>query len=366
LYVGRLYLRIFGLGILALLGVFYISTFMDLADKLFRGSATTAMLLRYFYFITPQYIYYVIPMSALVATLVTIGLMTKNSELVVIKACGVSLYRVAAPLVLFALVASAVLFGLQERVLATSNRAADRLNRAIRGLPAQSFSALDRRWVVGQNGDIYHYDFFDQRANQFSQLAIHRLDPATWRLRSLTRAPVVQLVEESGPAGRPVLIWKASNGWTRNFSPTAKEKGVATYAAFTETAVPLESPNYFKADAPEADQMTYSQLQRYITELRTGGYNVVPYMVSLQRKVAFPFVTLVMTLLAVPFAVTTGRRGALYGIGIGIVLAIVYWTTLSVFAAIGAGGLLSPVLAAWAPNILGGALAAYLLLTVRT
>ena len=80
-------------------------------------------------------------------------------------------------------------------------------------------------------------------------------------------------------------------------------------------------------------------------------------MVQLQRKVAFPFVTLIMTLLAVPFAVTTGRRGAIYGVGVGIVLAIVYWTMLSVFGALGAGGLISPMLAAWAPNILFGAAA---------
>jgi lipopolysaccharide export LptBFGC system permease protein LptF len=73
-----------------------------------------------------------------------------------------------------------------------------------------------------------------------------------------------------------------------------------------------------------------------------------------------------MTLLAVPFAVTTGRRGALYGIGIGIVVAIVYWTTMSVFAAVGAGGWISPMLAAWAPNILFGSVAGYLILTVRT
>jgi len=73
-----------------------------------------------------------------------------------------------------------------------------------------------------------------------------------------------------------------------------------------------------------------------------------------------------MTLIAVPFAVTTGRRGAMYGIGIGIVLAISYWVTFSIFAALGTGGLLTPLLAAWAPNMLFGAGAVYLLLTVRT
>jgi lipopolysaccharide export LptBFGC system permease protein LptF len=73
-----------------------------------------------------------------------------------------------------------------------------------------------------------------------------------------------------------------------------------------------------------------------------------------------------MTLIAVPFAVTMGRRGAMYGIGLGVVLAITYWVTAQVFAAFGTGGLLAPTLAAWAPNILFSGGAVYLLLTVRT
>jgi lipopolysaccharide export LptBFGC system permease protein LptF len=64
--------------------------------------------------------------------------------------------------------------------------------------------------------------------------------------------------------------------------------------------------------------------------------------------------------------VTTGRSGALYGIGVGIALAILYWTAQSVFGAMGAAGLFPPLLAAWAPNVLFGAAAAYMLLTVRT
>ena len=112
--------------------------------------------------------------------------------------------------------------------------------------------------------------------------------------------------------------------------------------------------------------MSYEQLNRYIVRLQGSGFRVVPYVVQLQRKIAFPFVTLIMTLLAIPFAVTTGRRGAMYGIGIGIVLAIAYWTMQSVFAAIGSGGAISPLLAAWAPNILFGAAAVFMILTVRT
>src|SRR4029077_13362107 len=130
-----------------LLGIFYISTFMDLADKLFRGDVTTPMMLRYFYFQTPQYVYYIIPLSALTATLVTVGLLTKNSELIVMRACGISLYRSAAPMLLFAALCSLSLFELQEYVLADANREAARLNAIIRNFPTQTFGIMNRRWI---------------------------------------------------------------------------------------------------------------------------------------------------------------------------------------------------------------------------
>ena len=138
-YVSRQYLSTFAMAFVALVGIFYISTFIDLADKLFGGKATGRMLLRYFYFATPQYVYYIIPMAALVSTLVTIGLMTKNSELIVMRACGISLYRSALPLLLFAVFFSVVLFEMQEQVLAVSNREATRLNAIIRGYPMEQF-----------------------------------------------------------------------------------------------------------------------------------------------------------------------------------------------------------------------------------
>lgn len=367
LYVAGQYLRVFLLGIVALLGIFYISTFMDLADKLFRGSTTSAVLLRYFYFQTPQYVYYVIPMSVLLATLVTVGLMTKNSELIVMRACGISLYRTAVPLLLFALTASAVLFGLQEQVLARANHEADRLNRVIRGLPPQTASVGGRRWLAGRNGDLYHYDLFDAAANRFTRLEIYHLDVTRWRLLALTAAADAALVRRAGAGDRPGPDWQARQGWTRAFPAGGRrDKDRIRYETFDRRLLSLESPEYFKSVEPDPEQMTYVQLKSYVGRLKATGAYAVPYMVALQRKIAFPLVTLVMTLLAVPFAVTTGRRGALYGIGVGIVLAIVYWIALSVFAALGTAGVIAPVLAAWAPNILFGAAAMYLVLTVRT
>jgi lipopolysaccharide export LptBFGC system permease protein LptF len=152
-----------------------------------------------------------------------------------------------------------------------------------------------------------------------------------------------------------------AHGWQQDF--TARKGGFST---FPQRPLPLEPPDYFETQQPLAEMMTVPQLQRFIEEQAASGFNVVPQMIELQKKLAFPFVTVVMTLLAIPFGMTTGKRGTLYGIGIGIVLALTYWMTGNAFAAIGKAGILSPIMAGWAPNILAAGSAAYLLLTART
>jgi LPS export ABC transporter permease LptG/LPS export ABC transporter permease LptF len=365
-YISREYLRVFALGVLGLLGIFYVSTFIDMMDKLFRGETTILVVLRYFVFQTPRLVYFVIPMSVLVSALVTVGVMTKNSELLVLRACGISLYRAMAPLVVFGALASLTLFALQERVLASTNREADRLEAQIRGWREQS-TQLTLHWRIGTGGQIYLFDLFDPAAARFTRMHIYNVDQETWRLRSITYANEVSLQTQATEDGRRVAAWKARNGWHRELLPGRQGEDVdVRYEVISERTMGLEPPKYFESSVPLPDQMTFGELRTYIAQLRASGASAMPYLVELQRKIAFPMVTVVMTLIAVPFAITTGRRGALYGVGIGIVLAIVYFIVMTVFVAMGEGGVLTPFLAAWAPNLLFSAAAAYMILTVRT
>ena len=361
-YIGQMYVRVFGLTFIGILGIFQISTFIDLSDKLFKGTATGGMVLEYMWYATPQYMYYCIPLSVLIGGLVTFGLLTRNSELIVMRACGISLYRSAAPLLVFAVIASGVLFLFEENVLAYSNRRAEAIRHVIRGGSARTFDVLNRKWIVGRKGEFYNYVYFDPRRSELNGFSIFKFAPKAWRLQS--RAFYRTLAFSGRATGREeTVLWQAKDGWLREFDRKTEETAFRTIAS---ADVFIEPPQYFTTEQKEADRMTYQELSRYIVELRAAGFNVTEYEVELHRKISFPWVTLIMTFIAVPFAVTTGRRGAMYGIGLGIVLAIVYWTTTSVFAALGAGGVIMPLLAAWAPNILFAAAAAYLLLTVRT
>jgi len=353
-YLARYWIRIVAVTFAGLLGIAYIASFIDISSYLFKGEATGRMLIEYFWYSTPEFVYYTIPLSVLLATLATIGLLTRTSELTVMKACGISLYRAAVPMLGLAAVAGLMLFGLEESLLAVANQRKDAINRTIRGRPPRTSSVANRNWLVARDGRIYHYALYDRDTRRVFGLSVYALADDGDRMVSQTGVERAEYRDG----------WRADAGWVQRYDEP--DRLAAQIERFEASALDIERPDYFETEVTSADMMTVAQLRHHVDELRAAGLNVVPHEVRLQRKMAFPFVTIIMTLLAVPFAVTTGRRGALYGIGLGIALALAYWLLTSLFAAVGTAGLLAPWLAAWAPNLLFGAGALYLILTVRT
>jgi LPS export ABC transporter permease LptG len=310
---------------------------------------------------TPQYVYYIIPLSILIATLTTVASLTKSSELIIMKACGISLYRTAVPMLVTAIVAVGVVFAIEQTVLGPANRKAEQFKLMMRGLSPDLLDINRRTWVLGNDGDIYHYNFFDPAARRFTRLSIFEFEPGMSRLSRRTFAAAAESLagdSEMDPA------WRLDAGWVRDFGPSGDAP--PPYAPFQRQQKTLEPVAHFMAEAQMPEFMSYSQLRAYTERLDAGGADVISQRAALARKVSFPFMALVMTLIAVPFAVSIGRSGAMAGLGIAIAVAIAYWVTSSVFGALGAGGALPPQLAAWAPNLLFGAGAVYLLFTVRT
>lgn len=354
LYVGGRYLRVLALTFASLMGLFYISTFIELSERLLKGTASAGNLVAYMIFMTPEYIYFVIPIAVLLAVLVTIGILTKTSELTIMRACGISLYRAAAPLLALGLVASALLFVVQEKALARGRAQAEAISDQMRGRAPRGSGVLTRRWMAGRGGQLYHYASFNPRRGELARLSIFEIDPEGWRITKQTFTPLARFRDG---------VWQAEAGWIQSF-PAEGPPSRATLEAGPLAGV--EPPGYFGTEVVEAASMELPALRRYVADLRSSGADASAAEVEFHRKIAFPFVAVIMTLLAVPFAVTTGRRGALYGIGLGIALSIAYWFILTVFGALGTTGILPPIMAAWAPNLFFASGAGYLLLTVRT
>jgi LPS export ABC transporter permease LptG/LPS export ABC transporter permease LptF len=353
LYLLRRYFSVVVLSFIGLLGLFYIGTVVDLSEKLFKGSASMLTLIDFLFYSTPQFIYFLMPIAVLVAALVTIGTLSKTGELTVIRSCGVSLYRLSAPLLVAAAVWSVVLFALEERVLAAANKKKAAIEDVIRERQSTIIDVTSRHWLAGTRGRVYYYRVYQQRQRVFTDLSVYELSESPYRV---TRHTFVQRASLSKGA------WSGGPGWTQSFPA----KGPPVQDAFQARALALDSATYFETETRDAEAMTVTQLGEYVKTIKASGLSSGSFEVELHRKYAMPLMTLIMTLIAIPFGVTTGRRGALYGIGLAIALAFAYQITFTAFGFFGSAELLPAVLAAWAPNLLFLAGASYLLFTVRT
>lgn len=359
-YVIRTYLRLLVLSIGSLMVLFYVISTVDLSDRIGRNGVTTAMFVRYLWHMTPEYLSYVFPLSILIAGLGTLGALTRTNELMVMRACGISLYRAAAPLLAMSGVWAVLLFAMGSDVQARSKRTATLLDDQIRGRESHTVSLTNPRWLVGEDGRIYHFQVYEAASPRNAHrptvhgLAIYETAKAPYRLVTHTTAERAALTDN---------VWRPATAWIQRFDANAGAE-----ARRDVTGAPLTLPDVeeFRRVQGDASQMTLGELREYVRRFGESGYNIAEHEVGLHQKLAFPAVAIIMTLIAIPFGATTGRKGALYGIAIAFLLAGAYFLVQTFFTAVGAAGIMPPALAAWGTNGVFALGALYLLLTVRT
>jgi len=132
------------------------------------------------------------------------------------------------------------------------------------------------------------------------------------------------------------------------------------------TFAEMDPPEYFKKEVRMADQMTYVELKHYVMDLKQSGFDVSSLTVDLYRKLSFPLVSFIMAIIGIPFSFKTGKRGAFYGIGLCVTVGIFYWATFELFDKLGGINRLSPVIAAWFPNLIFGLGGLWMMLRVKT
>jgi LPS export ABC transporter permease LptF/LPS export ABC transporter permease LptG len=376
-YIARNWVSHFLLVLLAFASIYFLAEFMDLVDDFQHNRVKGVVVVHYYAFHIHQIFFTVAPVAILVGVLVTLGILARRNEVTAMKAGGISVYRAALPVVGMGLLASLSLYGMQEFLLPQTNKVAAMDFNVIKGRPAQSSDQFDRRWILASDSRFYNFDYMVERpgprraalaepevGGEFSLygFSIYDVNPKTWNLRERLFASRAAW----NPATRSYDLergWRLGTGAHPSFRRFDAER---VRVVGPEPGGEIEPPGYFKREKPPSDTMGFAELRTYVASLEARGFDVAGLKVQLHRKLAFPMVGLIMTLLGVPFSFVVARRGALYGIGVSIVIAIVYWAFLGTFEALGNNALLHPALAAWAPNVMFGAAGLYLLLTLDT
>src|SRR6185369_12255728 len=181
-YVLRGFWFFFSLVLIVFVALFILVTLFELLPDIVKNRIETAIVISYFFFYLPQILYYVIPLTVLLAVLINLGTLTKTNETLAVKAGAVSLYRMAMPLLIMGLLLSAGIYFLQDFMLPYANQRQDEYHDLIKGRAPQTYHDPQRKWMAGSDERIYHYNYFNSDQNVFGGLSIFTFKPQTLEL----------------------------------------------------------------------------------------------------------------------------------------------------------------------------------------
>jgi LPS export ABC transporter permease LptG len=293
-----------------------------------------------------------------VASLICFGVLTKYNEVTAFKAGGVSVHRLAAPVLLMSMAISLLLFGFDHYYIPDANRRQEMLRAEIKKKPVATYLRPDRQWVYGQGSRVYNFRYLDPKQATMSKVNVFELDPKTFHI-------VHQISAERARWDNRSHAWIFEDGMAqeaREGRDNYREFRGAT-ATFPELT---ETPTWFVKEEKEYKEMNFEELGRYIGELRAIGLDTTPLRVQYYKKFSVPLFAVIMAILSVPFAFIAGSRGAMTGVGISFGIAIAYWTVSTLFEQVGDMNQLPAMMAAWSPDVIFSFAGLYFMARMRT
>jgi LPS export ABC transporter permease LptG len=361
-YIGMLFLRVLGLALASTYLIFSLVELKGLIDSVMERKQPAILVLTYFKYFLPGALVFTLPFAAMIASVLAVTILSRHGELTALKASGMSARRICLPILLLTALMCGVLHLVQDRIAPETNRRAQAVKDQIQGRTPRTYGWSGGRWTFGTDGRLYHYRLFDPQAVRFQGLSVFRVDLGAARVLEQWFCTSARWTGQA---------WEAEKGWYRTF-PEAGAAG--DYRQFDREEISVfDAPDSFTrrertqlagSDLPQ--QASIADLDEQIATLAKSGYDTTQLRVEYWQKTAAVATPLVTVLLGLPFAFKVGRRGTMYGVGVGLILAIVFWATAAIFNALGLETILPPLLAAWSPNVFFAAVGAYLLLYVPT
>ncbi|MEX2530465.1 MAG: LptF/LptG family permease [Gemmatimonadota bacterium] len=349
--VGGTFLRLFMVFVIAAPMLFILGDATDQLDRyLQRGLTPAEVGLGYVYFF-PRFILWSFPVAALLATVFTIYPMTTHREVMAAKAGGVSFYRLITPLLLIGVLFTGVALGLSQLVPRTNLAAAEVLGeRETRQSWRNNFVYITDE---GESLSARRLTAFDGTMVGVTLQSISRNGSEPTRHLLAERATWVQ---DEG--------WVFHSGWVRSIHPDGREEAsnFDRYSVESLTEGPLELLDTVR----DEDEMTHAELGVLAERIQRSGGDAGRVLTKREQQLAIPVATLVIILFGAPLATSSRRGGTAFGIGVSLATTILYLMMFRVSGAMGYAGTISPLLAAWVPNLIffcGGLL---LLSRVRT
>lgn len=355
-YILAQFFRLLGICLAGAITLFMIAEFIERIDDLIEKKAAFADGLQYFLFKLPQLIVLSIPITVLLACVLSLILLSRGNEIVAMRAGGASLYRMISPILAASFGIAALTFVANEYIVPEANRRVNHIWEVrVKKIPPRGYNRTEGIWYRSEEGTIWHIAIFEPFRDRMSGVTLYRLGEND-RLVQRIDAKKVRWVPH-------VKKWLFTDGLIHHFTG----KGNIRQEAFTAAHFPVkEVPSDFKRTGKKPEEMSWTELRDYIGIMRTNGVDTTRHVVDLWAKLSTPFICFVLALVGVPFSIRSSRSGgAVLGVAITIAIGAVYLVLFYVGISLGHGGRLPPLVAAWGPNALFLAGGTYLLTHVR-
>lgn len=348
--VTTTFLKLFFLVLVASQPLFIIGDIAENLDDYIDRGLTGAEVTRSYLYQVPLFVQWAFPIAALLATVFTVHLMTTHREVVAAKAGGISFHRLFLPLLVSGAALTVVALGLSE-VVPRSNRISAQIRRA---------ETPGRSW---RSDFVY-------RSEQGITWQVDRLTAADGRMTGL----ILEKPPEFSHTGVHVVAqaaqYESDTGWilAQGYLRTLRPDSTLRTIGFDRLYVPglAEKPDELLEVPPEPDEMTYSEIDHFADIIERSGGNAKELLVKKEQKIAIPVTTLIIILFGAPLATSNKRGGAAFGIALSLATVLVFMMLLRVAGALGGAGALSPLTAAWLPNIVFGSAGLFFMARVRT
>jgi lipopolysaccharide export system permease protein len=356
-YMAREYLKMFTMCFAGLLTVYLVVDFFEKVRRFLRHDVDALAVLGYFVLRVPSISFQIAPFAVLMATLLTLGLLSRNHEITAMRSCGIGLNRIAAPFLIGALLVSLVLFLFSAIVMPLATAQAEYIKVALieKKSGLARFKA-DRPWMQIGNRSLMNVQTVEPDGMTLRGINLYQLGPG-FRLEAIVQAREIHYTPEG---------WVLLYGMQRTLLPDGRQY-VETFQI--RSIAMSQTPEDFNAWAAiESEEMTLPALRAYADRLRRDGYNFTRPLTDYYGRIAYPFICLVVAIVGIALSLRrSGTRGGGMAMGIGqaLVIGFAYWAAHSVAINIGRGGAMVPLLAGWMANLLFLSFGLYLFLRVK-
>jgi len=353
-YIGQTWLRLLMLCLGCFVGIYLVIDLIEKVPRFLRSGGSAGDMLEYFFWKLPEMVSRTATFSILMATLLTLGVLSRDSEIVAMRSCGISLLKISLPMLVLGFMASIMLLINAELILPHSYARTELIDRIKVKKRGESVTFKRNNIWFRSRSMILQARLFEPKTRTLSGVVVWSVDGS---MNPVSRIDSATAVYREGR-------WILNSATTRNFQTAAGYAPQFVQTLALDLSLKVEDLQVLDSDA---DNMSIRTLKEYAENLKRGGYQAFRYLTLMHTKIASPFAALIMVLLGIPFALRNSRSGGIaMGIGASVGIGFAYFVVNAVLLSYGRSGVLPPLVAAWGANILFMLSGIWLFMTVRS